>query len=92
MKKFIRPLLILGASLLLVMLSVAFSRTAYVQSSRLAGYTGASLFLQTTPTPQPAVDKSEVGSTDGITLMSFVIAGIIIIPMFLQRKYWSQQL
>jgi hypothetical protein len=73
------------------MLSVLFSRTSYVQSSRLAGYTGASFFLQTSPTPQPEVDKSEVGSTDGITLMSFVIVAIIIIPIVLQRKYWSTQ-
>ena len=92
MKRFIRPITILLISLSLVILSTAFSRTIYAQSSKFSGNTGAAFLFQITPTPQPQVDKSEVGSTDGITIMSFVIVAIIIIPIFLQKKYWSPQI
>jgi hypothetical protein len=47
------------------------------------------LFFQTTSTPRPQADKSEVGSTDGITIMSFVIAALVIAPIYLQRRHWS---
>ena len=90
MKKYIPSLAILLISLFLVLFSVAFSHSNYVQSGKLSSYTGAALFFQTTTTPQPQVDRSEIGSTDGITIMSFVIVAIIIIPIFLQRKHWAQ--
>jgi hypothetical protein len=50
----------------------------------------AVIVLQTTATPQPKADQSEVGSTDGITVMSLIIVAIIIVPIFLKRKSWSQ--
>jgi len=90
MKRFPRPATILIISLLFVSFSVAFSRSISAQSAELTGNTGAALFFQTTATPQPQEDKSEIGSTDGITIMSFVIFAIIIIPILLQRKSWSQ--
>jgi len=90
MKRFPRPATILIISLLFVSFSVAFSRSISAQSAKLTGNTGAALFFQTTATPQPQEDKSEIGSTDGITIMSFVIFAIIIIPILLQRKSWSQ--
>jgi len=90
MKRFPRSVTILIISLLLVSFSVAFSRSISAQSAKLTGNTGAALFFQTTATPQPQEDKSEIGSTDGITIMSFVIFAIIIIPILLQRKSWSQ--
>jgi len=90
MKKFIRPTIILTISLLLVLVSVVFSQSISAQSAKFVGNTGAALFFQTTTTPQPHVDKSKIGSTDGITVMSFVIVVIIIIPILLQRKSWSQ--
>jgi hypothetical protein len=38
-----------------------------------------------TPTP-PAQGVDEIGSTDGILLMGFVIALIIILPLFFRKK------
>jgi len=90
MKRFIRPSTLLIVSLFLVLFSVAFSRSIAAQSATSTGSTGAALFFQTTATPEPQEDRSEIGSTDGITLMSFVIVAIIIIPILLQRKHWSQ--
>ena len=90
MKRFIRPSTILIISLFLVLFSVAFSRSITAQPAAWTKNTGASLFFQTTSTPLPQKDRSEIGSTDGITLMSFVIVAIIIIPILLQRKSWSQ--
>ena len=91
MKKLIRPALLLIISLLLVFISVAFSSTRAAQSSKLAKYSSATFLLQTTTaTPQPEEDRSEIGSTDGITVMSFVIVAIIIIPIILKRKSWAQ--
>ena len=90
MKKFIRPIIILLMSLLLALTVVAFSGTNSTQSSKFGEYSSAALFFQITATPQPAQDRSEIGSTDGLTLMSFVLVTIIVIPIFLRRKSWSQ--
>jgi len=90
MKRSIPPSIILIVSVFLVLFSVAFSRSISAQSATFTGNTGASLFFQTTATPEPQEDRSEIGSTDGITLMSFAIVAIIIIPILLQRKHWSQ--
>lgn len=89
MKKFIRPITILIISLLLALTVVAFSGTSSTQSSRLTEYSGAAFLFQITTTPQPAEDRSEIGSTDGLTLMSFIIVAIIVIPIVLKRKSWS---
>ncbi len=90
MKRFIHPIALLIVSIFLVLFSVAFSRSITVQSATLTGNTGAAMFFQTTSTPESQEDRSEIGSTDGITLMSFAIATIIIIPILLQKKHWSQ--
>jgi hypothetical protein len=90
MKKFIRPITILLISLLLALTVVAFSGTSSRQTSKLAEYSGAALFFQITATPQPQEDRSEIGSTDGLTLMSIIIVTIIVVPLFLKRKSWSQ--
>lgn len=89
MKSLIRISVVLIISLLLMFFSVAFSRSISAQSAKFADNTGAALFFQTTTTPQPQVDRSEIGSTDGITVLSFVIVAIIITPILLQRKHWS---
>lgn len=89
MKRFIHPVALLIVSIFLVLFSVAFSRSVTVQSDSLTGNTGAALYFQTTSTPVSQEDRSEIGSTDGITLMSFAIVVIIIIPIFLQKKHWS---
>lgn len=90
MKKMIRPLFILIMSLLLALTVVAFSATNSTQTSRLSKYSGAAFFFQSTATPQPQEDRSEIGSTDGLVVMSFIIVAIIVIPIFIKRKSWSQ--
>jgi hypothetical protein len=89
MKKFIRPAIILGVSLLIAFTSAAITYTAKIASQ---GYsTTASLFLQTTPTPQVKEDHSKVGSTDGIIIMGCVITAIVLIPVIIQRKAWTRE-
>jgi len=83
-----RPLIILGISIILVLFSTGISYTTKL--SGLNTNTGASLFFQTTPTPLVEVDRSVVGSTDGIVLMGGVIVLIVLIPILIQRKYWSE--
>jgi len=90
MKRHIHPATILLISLLLVFFGVAVTRSISIPSGKFSSTTGAAFFFQTTATPQPQQDRSEIGSTDGITLMSFAITAIIIIPIILQRKRWSQ--
>jgi hypothetical protein len=90
MKKFIRPIIILIMSLLLALTVVAFSGSNSTQSSKLDEYSKTTFFFQITTTPQPQADRSEIGSTDGIIVMSFIIVTIIVIPLFLKRKSWSQ--
>lgn len=89
MKKIIRPVVILFISIALALISAAFTNTALPQSSRLAQFSNAAFVDQITATPRPKQDHSEVGSTDGLTLMSFVIVAIIVIPIILKRKNWS---
>jgi hypothetical protein len=90
MKKLIRPTLILIISISLALISAAFSNNASTQPAVFSRYSNTVFFYQTTATPQVEQDRSEVGSTDGITLMSFIIVAIVIIPIVLQRKNWSQ--
>ena len=88
MKKIIRPAIILGISLMIALTSAAITYTEKISS---LGYsTTASIFLQTTPTPQAEEDRSEVGSTDTIAVMGGVITLIVLIPILLQRKSWTQ--
>ena len=46
-----------------------------------------------TPTPTPTATPepiSQPGSTDGIMVMSFAIAVIIVLPILLQRELWTK--
>jgi hypothetical protein len=45
--------------------------------------------IQLTGTPQPQ-DISEIGSTDDIVVLGFLIGLIVITPILLQRKMWSK--
>ena len=90
MKRLLHPSIILIVSLFLVLFSVAFSRSISAQPATLTGNTGAASFFQTTTTPPFQEDRSEIGSTDGITLMIFAIVAIIIIPLLVLRKHWSE--
>jgi hypothetical protein len=86
MKRLIRPAIFIGVSLLLALFSAAITYPA--QSPSLRNSTGAALFFQTTATPQPEEDRSEVGSTDGIVIMGGVIGLIVIVPILIKRKSW----
>jgi hypothetical protein len=87
MKKLIRPAFIIGLSLLLALISAGITCSA--QATTLPNLSGATLFLQTTPTPE-VKDKSEVGSTDEIVIMGGLIVLIIFTPIFISRKNWKQ--
>jgi hypothetical protein len=90
MKKYTRRLIMVGMGLLLAICSAAGTYSMAVQSPITGNNASASLFLQTTSTPQPD-DPSEIGSTDGIVAMGGVIALIVVIPIVLRRKYWMRQ-
>ncbi len=89
MKKIIHPLLILIISLALALISAAFTNNHFAQPNKFVEYSDNTFQAQVTSTPVPPQDHSEVGSTDGLTLMSFIIVAIIIIPIVLKRKNWS---
>jgi len=89
MKKYSQTMIVLIASLAIALISAAMTHT-----SKPAGndqFTAASLILQTTPSPQPEDDQSEIGSTDGIVFMGLVITVIILVPVLMQRKSWVQK-
>jgi|GEM_PF-1242985 len=89
MKEYLRPTLILISSLLLAFVVAGFSQS--IPAEPVASHSfHAILSLQVTATPQPQPNRSVIGSTDWITLMSFVIVAIIIIPILLKRKEWSR--
>lgn len=87
MIRLLRPIITIGIGLVLALFSAALSYSA--SPSTPASLVSADSFLQTTPSPQPE-DLSEIGPTDGILVMGFVIALIILIPILLQRKFWME--
>ncbi len=48
----------------------------------------AAFYVKETPTSQ-VQDDSEIGSTDGIVLMGVIIVLLIVVPILLKRKSWS---
>ncbi|HSL30319.1 MAG TPA: hypothetical protein VK900_14055 [Anaerolineales bacterium] len=87
MRRLLRPIITIGLGLVLALFSAALSYPA--SPSTPASLGSADSFLQTTPTAQPQ-DLSEIGPTDGILVMGFVIALIILVPILLQRKSWME--
>ena len=87
MKKIARPLITIGIGLFLALFSAAL--TYFPPSATQSSITSAAFFLQTTPTPEQ-IDKSEIGSTDGIVVLGVAICIIVILPIVLQRKSWMQ--
>ena len=88
MKKLIRPIIILAVGLAVAISSAACTYPLSRQASPV-NTTGVAYFFQTTATPQPQEDKSEIGSTDGIAAMGFIIVLIVIVPILLRRQGWS---
>jgi hypothetical protein len=85
MKRITHPLIMIGLSLLLAVLSAALTYSSPSQAQ--TALTDSTNFLQATPTPLQE-DRSEVGSTDEIVVMGGVIAFIVIAPILLRRKAW----
>ncbi|MGE5250723.1 MAG: hypothetical protein ACM3QS_10980 [Bacteroidota bacterium] len=84
MKRFLhilRPAALIGIGLVLATLSAAIGQPVITATS-LSTVTPA----QATPTPVP---RSEVGSTDGLVLLSIIIVVIIIVPALIRRKTWN---
>ena len=82
----VRPIITLGLGLLLALLSAALT---YSTHPALEGTFGATSFFAVQPTSTPqADDLSEIGSTDGILIMGFLIALIVVIPILWRRKAW----
>ena len=87
MNKLIRPAILIVVSLTLAILSAALTKT--IQPGGQGNLSAAAFLLQTTPTPEQ-VDQSEVGSTDGIAVMGFILVAIVVLPILLRRKAWNQ--
>lgn len=87
MRNILRPIITVGLGLILALFSAAL--TYSVPPSTQANFGSAAFFLQPTPTPEPE-DLSIIGSTDGIIVMGFIIALIIIIPILVRRKSWME--
>jgi hypothetical protein len=92
MKSILRPMLILIVISLLIFLAVSFSRIGYAQATQsgTANFANGAFTLQATATAPAETDRSEIGSTDWITVMSFGIVAIVIIPILIKRKSWSK--
>ena len=87
MKKFMRPIITMGLGLVLALFSAALTYSA--PPATQGDLAAAAFFLQPTTTPQPR-GLSEIGSTDGIIVLGFIIALIIIIPILLRRESWME--
>ena len=89
MKRLVRPAITAALTILIVLSCtvIAFSVKPPILNNNAVG---AALFVQTTPTPTVEEDRSEVGSTDEIVVMGGVIVMIVLIPIILQRKAWTQ--
>jgi len=81
----LRPAALIGIGLLLAIVSAALSQPVSTASSLSAE---AAFAAQTTATA-PVTDSSQIGSTDGIMLMSVLIVLIIVVPILVRRKNWS---
>lgn len=90
MKKYSRRIAIVSLGLILATAAAALTHSRAVKSSQPAIDDSAAFFLQTTATPQPN-DQSEIGSTDGIVVMGFLIGLIIFIPIAARRRQWKRQ-
>ncbi|MDQ2691339.1 MAG: hypothetical protein M3Y68_04845 [Chloroflexota bacterium] len=87
MRRLLRPIITVGLGLVLALFSAALSYSASPSTPANPG--SSDTILQATMTAQPG-DVSEVGSTDGVLVMGFVIALIIIIPILLRRSSWME--
>jgi hypothetical protein len=79
---------IFGIALVFIVLVFAFVAVVNYDHATVSAknLSAASLSMQiTTPTP-PAGDRSEVGSTEGIVIMGFVLVIIVTLPLLFHKK------
>jgi hypothetical protein len=74
-------------SLLIAVISAALT---YPQKTSGSSYysTTAAYFLDASAGQPAANDNSEIGSTDGLIVMSGIIVIIVLIPILIQRRSW----
>lgn len=82
----LRPAVLISIGLVLAIAGAAAGHAGLAGNERGA----AALMLQATVTPTPQ-DVSIPGSTDGIVLMGVIIVLIVLIPILLRRKSWSNK-
>ena len=87
MRKLVRPASMIGLSLALALFGAAITYKA--QASPLPNLSGATILLQTTPTPQTQ-DNSKAGSTDQIVIVGGAIVLIIFAPIFISQRTWKR--
>lgn len=76
-----------GIALIFLTLVFVLASTNFGQREAAAKNLGAASLSIQIPTPtQNGKDLSEVGSTDGIVVMGFVLAAIVMLPVLFHRK------
>ena len=81
----LRPIAVIGIGLLLAVTSAVVSQPVLPASESAA----AALSIQATATSTLEA-ASEVGSTDGIMLLSILIVVIVVVPILLRRLSWAK--
>ncbi|HEY5901688.1 MAG TPA: hypothetical protein VIU39_03970 [Anaerolineales bacterium] len=79
--RILRPAALLGLGLLLAVTSAAIGQPVIT-----GNHLNTTSLAQPTPTPVP---PSEVGSTDGLVMLSVIIVLIIAVPILIRRRSWS---
>ena len=78
---------IFGIALVFITLVFVFASANFNPPAASARNLGAaSLSMQIATPVQNGEDHSEVGSTDGIVIMGFVLTGIVTLPLLFHRK------
>jgi hypothetical protein len=87
MRRTLRPIITLGLAFVLALCSAALT---FSTPPAMQGDFGDSTFFIPSASAPPPQDSSEIGSTDGIVIMGFVIALIVVIPILVRRKEWME--
>ncbi len=82
----IRPFIFIAIGIAIAITSAFFTRSDIISAQ--SNVANAAYVFQATDTP-PVEDTSVIGSTEGITTMSFVIVAIIILPIFFRKEFWK---
>jgi hypothetical protein len=78
---------IFGITLVFITLVFVLASVNFSKAKLAAQNLSAASFSQQIATPSPMTDgESEVGSTDGIVIMGFVLAIIVTMPILFHRK------